>query len=195
MLETYSLFVCVRAENNHKCLQDSAKGDCPVCLEYLFTSRAPLQFMRCGHSIHYHCWAEYVKTNYVCPLCQKSLFDMRRTFASLDAAIAMQPMPAEYRETRATVLCNDCEKNDTVPYHFIGLKCSHCGSYNTRLTSMINKPEYLRNGSLPSMSYTVPAINDEDDSNDDDNEEDDDEEDDDDVYHDLEEYPHDEEVD
>lgn len=40
-------------------------------------------------------------------------------------------MPSEFRDTKALVLCNDCSGKCTVPYHWLGLKCSICRSYNT----------------------------------------------------------------
>jgi hypothetical protein len=70
------------------------------------------------------------------------MFNMRRTFASMDRAVAMQPMPEEYAQTTAEILCNDCEKTGIVAFHFVGLKCHDCGSYNTRMKQMLNKPEY-----------------------------------------------------
>jgi hypothetical protein len=40
-------------------------------------------------------------------------------------------MPPEFRDTKALILCNDCSGKCTVPYHWLGLKCSICRSYNT----------------------------------------------------------------
>ena len=40
-------------------------------------------------------------------------------------------MPEEYRDSKALVLCNDCSTRSMVPYHFVGLKCALCRSYNT----------------------------------------------------------------
>lgn len=56
---------------------------------------------------------------------------METQFRNLEAAIQSQPMPTEFRDTKATVLCNDCSGKSTVPYHWLGLKCSICRSYNT----------------------------------------------------------------
>eukprot|EP00957_Ditylum_brightwellii_P017637 1328842-Ditylum_brightwellii.AAC.1 len=57
---------------------------------------------------------------------------MKDYFALLDAAIRMQPMPAAYSATVSDIYCQDCGKRGKVPYHFVGCKCSYCGSYNTR---------------------------------------------------------------
>lgn len=56
---------------------------------------------------------------------------METQFRNLDLAILSQPMPPEFRDTRATVLCNDCSGKCVVLYHWLGLKCSICQSYNT----------------------------------------------------------------
>lgn len=43
-------------------------------------------------------------------------------------------MPAEYRNVQVDVLCNDCgEKCTDLKFHFYGVKCVKCGSYNTRI--------------------------------------------------------------
>lgn len=56
---------------------------------------------------------------------------METQFRNLDVLIHGQPMPPEFRDTKALVLCNDCSGKCTVPYHWLGLKCSICRSYNT----------------------------------------------------------------
>ncbi len=40
-------------------------------------------------------------------------------------------MPAEYKDTKMVVQCNDCQKKSIVPFHIVGGKCSGCRSYNT----------------------------------------------------------------
>lgn len=70
--------------------------------------------------------------NYTCPLCKKSAEDMTEYFALLDSAARMQPMPQSYAATTSNIYCQDCSKMSDVPYHFVGLKCQHCGGYNTR---------------------------------------------------------------
>lgn len=56
---------------------------------------------------------------------------METQFRNLDAFIEGQPMPSEFRDTKAVILCNDCSGRSTVAYHWLGLKCSICRSYNT----------------------------------------------------------------
>lgn len=88
-------------------------------------------FMLCGHSIHKKCYDQHMKVSYKCPICNKSLANMETQFRNLDVAIQSQPMPPEFRDTKAVLLCNDCSARSTVPYHWLGLKCSICRSYNT----------------------------------------------------------------
>lgn len=97
----------------------------------MFTSPKPVVFMTCGHSIHKRCYDQHMRVSYKCPICNKSLANMETQFRNLDVAILSQPMPPEFRDTRATVLCNDCSGKCVVPYHWLGLKCSICQSYNT----------------------------------------------------------------
>lgn len=120
----------------------------------MFTSPKPVVFMSCGHSIHKKCYDQHMKVSYKCPICNKSLANMETQFRNLDVAIQTQPMPPEFRDTKATVLCNDCSGKCTVPYHWLGLKCSICRSYNTvelqihseeggHLRSVAERPEPL----------------------------------------------------
>ncbi|PFH61998.1 hypothetical protein XA68_15540 [Ophiocordyceps unilateralis] len=118
-------------QSSHKCIERSTDCDCPICGEYMFTSPKPVVFMSCGHSIHKKCYDQHMKVSYKCPICNKSLANMETQFRNLDVAIQSQPMPPEFRDTQATVLCNDCSGRSTVAYHWLGLKCSICRSYNT----------------------------------------------------------------
>lgn len=97
----------------------------------MFTSTKPVVFMPCGHSIHRKCYYQHMKVSYKCPICNKSLANMETQFRNLDLAIQSQPMPPEFRDTKAAILCNDCSGKSTVPYHWLGLKCGVCASYNT----------------------------------------------------------------
>lgn len=97
----------------------------------MFTSPKPVVFMTCGHSIHKKCYDQHIKVSYKCPICNKSLANMETQFRNLDMLIQGQPMPSEFRDTKALILCNDCSGKCTVAYHWLGLKCSICRSYNT----------------------------------------------------------------
>ncbi|KAF4266381.1 hypothetical protein KXW98_004421 [Aspergillus fumigatus] len=56
---------------------------------------------------------------------------MESTFRNLDRTIQSQPMPAEFKDTSALIHCNDCGAKSVVRYHWLGLKCDMCESYNT----------------------------------------------------------------
>jgi len=57
---------------------------------------------------------------------------MKDYFSLLDTAVRMQPMPVAYSNVKSSIYCQDCGKSGKVVYHFVGCKCSSCGSYNTR---------------------------------------------------------------
>jgi hypothetical protein len=57
--------------------------------------------------------------------------NMEMSFRNLDRTIEAQPMPEQFRDTKALVYCNDCSAKSSVKYHWLGLKCAVCDSYNT----------------------------------------------------------------
>lgn len=121
----------VKLLNSHRCIERSTDCDCPICGSYMFSSTRTVVFMRCGHSIHYQCYYDHMKRSYKCPLCSKSVVNMEMQFRNLDRSIAAQPMPPEYTHTTALINCNDCSAKTVTPYHWLGLKCTICQSYNT----------------------------------------------------------------
>lgn len=131
---------CISMTGLHKCIERSVDCDCPICGEYMFNSPKPVVFMQCGHSIHRRCFDEHMKTSYKCPLCNKSCVNMEYQFHNLDMAIVTQPMPLEYRDTRAIVSCNDCSAKSQTAFHWLGLKCSTCNSYNTVQLHLLDLP-------------------------------------------------------
>jgi hypothetical protein len=96
--------------------------------------------MLCGHSIHRECYDEHMKTSYKCPICSKSTVNMETQFRNLDRAIDSQPMPPQFQDTKAMVSCNDCYAKSAVKYHWLGLKCAICDSYNTAQLSILSDP-------------------------------------------------------
>jgi hypothetical protein len=127
-------------EKNHKCIERVSDCDCPICGDYMFTSPHPVVFMLCGHSIHKKCYDEHMNTSYKCPICSKSTVNMETQFRNLDRAIDGQPMPPQFRDTKAMVSCNDCYAKSAVKYHWLGLKCAICHSYNTAQLSILSDP-------------------------------------------------------
>ncbi|KAI1173181.1 hypothetical protein F4777DRAFT_581189 [Nemania sp. FL0916] len=129
--------IAISTQSDHKCIERAIDCDCPICGEYMFTSPRPVCFMRCGHSIHRSCLFEHQNTSYKCPICNKSLLNMESQFRNLDLSIEAQPMPPEFRDTRVIVLCHDCSAKSSTMYHWLGLKCSVCLSYNTAQLQII----------------------------------------------------------
>lgn len=115
----------------HKCRDLST---CPVCTEYLFDSNSPYRELPCGHFMHSHCFGQYTRYNYTCPICSKTMGDMSMYFRMIDSLVARSDdLPPGYAARKQVVLCNDCEQRGEAPFHFVYHKCSHCLSYNTRL--------------------------------------------------------------
>ena len=106
----------------------------------MFDSPESVVFMVCGHSIHRRCYSQHMKTSYRCPLCSRSITNMETQFLKLEREIEAQPMPEEFRDTKAWVACNDCLAKTKVKYHWLGLKCAVCDSYNTVQLSLMSNP-------------------------------------------------------
>ena len=47
-------------------------------------------------------------------------------------------MPPQFQDTKAMVSCNDCYAKSAVKYHWLGLKCAICDSYNTAQLSILS---------------------------------------------------------
>ncbi|KAF4634976.1 hypothetical protein G7Y89_g3126 [Cudoniella acicularis] len=138
--KTCGVCMSMSVEHSHKCIERVSDCDCPICGEYMFTSLHPVVFMLCGHSIHKACYEEHMKTSYKCPICSKSTINMETQFRNLDRAIDSQPMPPQFQDTKAMVSCNDCYAKSAVKYHWLGLKCAICDSYNTAQLSILSDP-------------------------------------------------------
>ncbi|RDW76219.1 RING finger and CHY zinc finger domain-containing protein [Aspergillus mulundensis] len=134
--KTCSVCLPISIETTHRCIERSTQCDCPICGDYMFTSPETVVFMRCGHSIHQRCLSEYSKASYRCPICSKTITNMEATFRNLDRTIQSQPMPADFKDTKAIITCNDCGTKSVVKYHWLGLRCDMCESYNTTQLSV-----------------------------------------------------------
>ncbi|KAK6339067.1 hypothetical protein TWF696_009857 [Orbilia brochopaga] len=141
----------IELEGQHRCIERSTDCDCPICGEYLFTSVNTVVFMTCGHSIHLDCYNEHMKTSYRCPTCTKSVFNMESRFRYLDYEIQRQPLPDPYKFWHCHIICNDCSAKSDVPFHFLGLKCDTCKSYNTCEVKLIRPEDQPGSSSSSSM--------------------------------------------
>ena len=75
-----------------------------------------------------------------CPLCNESTVDQSVTWGQFDAEVANNPLPPALQGLRSRILCRECRKEQTVPYHFLALKCGDpsCASYNTQFLDMVS---------------------------------------------------------
>ncbi|KAL8854687.1 MAG: hypothetical protein Q9221_000469 [Calogaya cf. arnoldii] len=80
---------------------------------------------------------------------------MDAVFRQIERAIESQPMPAEYLDTKASVYCNDCNAKSSVKYHWLGLKCGVCDSYNTATIQIVRGAD--QRTVLDGLASTSPA--------------------------------------
>ncbi|KAH0904264.1 hypothetical protein HID58_043767 [Brassica napus] len=81
----------------------------------------------------FHLFPAYTCSHYTCPICGKTLGDMGVYFGMLDALLAAEELPEEYKDRCQDILCNDCQRKGTTRFHWLYHKCGSCGSYNTRV--------------------------------------------------------------
>ena len=67
-----------------------------------------LQELPCGHFMHSHCFAQYTRYNYSCPVCSKSMGDMSIYFGMLDSIVArdLAGLPPAYRSRQQVCPCS-----------------------------------------------------------------------------------------
>ncbi|RMY34276.1 hypothetical protein D0865_14226 [Hortaea werneckii] len=139
--------------------QRATEGNCPLCLVYLFESPTPVVSLPCGHYMHGECYKDLMAVTYKCPVCSKSAVNMELQWRKLDDEIRAQPMPEDDNELEGLMPhiedashneqdqtngqtaprrprevyagCNDCGRRSWTPFHWLGLKCQVCDSYNT----------------------------------------------------------------
>lgn len=138
--------ICIdrSAYSQHHCKPDLYHSDCPVCQEYLFSSRRASHEMPCGHTIHWDCFRELAQHDLRCPLCKKTADTADRmapTWEAIAASIEMQPVPPSLARVVNT-MCIDCGLTDTNrAWHFLGTQCLHCTSFNTLVDQIVMQGE------------------------------------------------------
>lgn len=123
----------------------------------MFDTPLSVIFMECGHPIHKSCFDQYMTTSYKCPLCNKSIVKMDALFLNLANIIKEQPMPEAWQHMRSVVLCNDCSAKCSTQYHFLGLRCQNCQSYNTVELHRSPMPAFDEQSDPGSEQATVQA--------------------------------------
>ena len=126
--------------DDHNCKAGKYNSKCPVCQEDLFSSRQASHEMPCGHAIHWHCFKELTSFDTRCPVCKKTAETpetMAPTWSALAMGIALQPVPREMARV-VNIICNDCGERDYERrWHFLGVRCMHCLSFNTNVEQII----------------------------------------------------------
>ncbi|CAK3866112.1 RING finger [Lecanosticta acicola] len=143
--------VCISISTSaaHPCIERATEGNCPLCLVPLFESRTPVVSLPCGHYMHGDCYKDLMAVTYRCPVCSKSAVNMELQWKKLDDEIEAQPMPdddevlplvegheddedpQQHRPRQVWIGCNDCGGRCWTNFHWLGLKCVRCDSYNT----------------------------------------------------------------
>jgi hypothetical protein len=113
--------------------------------------------------------------NFSCPKCRKSIFRSGQMEAELRLDIRRNPMPLEFVR-RCQIVCNDCEKKSIANFHWLGVACIFCRSFNTGI---------LHTYALDEEAPNLPGKDDEVEEEDEDDEVEEEDEDDD-VDHDFE---------
>ncbi|KAI4715830.1 zf-CHY-domain-containing protein [Aureobasidium sp. EXF-10727] len=144
--------ISISTSSTHPCVERATDCDCPLCLDYLFSSSLPVVSLACGHYMHGSCYKDLMHVTYRCPVCNKSAVNMELQWRKLDDEIRLQPMPEdEFEDSEAAkvnpahrrvprrvfVGCNDCGGRGWSAFHWLGLKCPHCDGYNTSQTAYL----------------------------------------------------------
>eukprot|EP00546_Thalassionema_frauenfeldii_P001837 CAMPEP_0178938122 /NCGR_PEP_ID=MMETSP0786-20121207/26157_1 /TAXON_ID=186022 /ORGANISM="Thalassionema frauenfeldii, Strain CCMP 1798" /LENGTH=468 /DNA_ID=CAMNT_0020616809 /DNA_START=73 /DNA_END=1479 /DNA_ORIENTATION=+ len=134
--------------DNHNCKVGKYKSNCPVCQEYLFSSRSASHEMPCGHAIHWDCFRQLAAHDSRCPVCKKTAETKERmmpTWNAMAAGVALQPVPPELARV-VNIQCNDCEEIDYGrAWHFLGVQCRNCSSFNTVVDRIVMSGEEAHN--------------------------------------------------
>jgi len=130
--------------DNHNCKSGKYKSNCPVCQEFLFSSRSASHEMPCGHAIHWECFRELATHDSRCPVCKKTAETKERmmpTWNTMAAAVTLQPVPPDMARV-VNISCIDCEQSeDARAWHFLGVQCRNCSSFNTVVDRIVMSGE------------------------------------------------------
>ena len=108
----------------------------------MFTSRQSPQDLPCGHCIHSYCFRKLANHDYRCPICKKTVVSKERMASQWEARaqdIREQPMPEDLARV-VNIMCYDCEeKSEEQPWHFLGVRCPKCQSFNTVVENIVSR--------------------------------------------------------
>ncbi|CAD0081696.1 unnamed protein product [Aureobasidium vineae] len=98
--------ISISTSSTHPCVERATDCDCPLCLDYLFSSSLPVVSLACGHYMHGRCYKDLMHVTYRCPVCNKSAVNMELQWRKLDDEIRLQPMPEDEFEDSAAAKAN-----------------------------------------------------------------------------------------
>ena len=134
LLHCFNCKKCYYTRNKHIC-REQQHTCCAACGENIDKSVYNNITLGCSHVIDNKCYQK-MKTmeNYRCPLCKKSMWNMREKWEIIKLNIIHTPMPNDFVSQKyVSIHCNDCGKNSTTQNHYYGLECKPCGSFNTQI--------------------------------------------------------------
>ena len=119
--------MCLKKEtfDNHTCTSHF-NNKCGICMEDIFDSTCGSVLLKCNHVLHFDCFNNYVKTDFKCPICKKSVSDdMSDVSNNIRNINNINKTPDEYEYWRVKIYCNDCDKYcetafQITSYHEIG---------------------------------------------------------------------------
>ena len=131
---------CIPKDNYsaHYCKKSDRDEQCAVCLEDFFYNRKPKTFFgQCMHPIHNDCLMGMLKANSInCPVCGRSYSkesDDQIEYIDMMVEETKDFFNVDGKAIYDDILCLNCmEKTFKVQYNYYGMKCSSCGSYNTK---------------------------------------------------------------
>ena len=126
---------CMKIE--HQCRKNILNANCAICLEDLFNSFKGVMVMECGHSIHQECFMSYINSDYRCPVCHRSAFDVTPYWKNIEEFLSIEKMPDPYDKWKTKVYCLDCQENSIAPYHYQYHQCQACRGFNTQKLGLI----------------------------------------------------------
>ncbi|CAD8177397.1 unnamed protein product [Paramecium pentaurelia] len=134
--EKCDVCLSISIKPQHNCIEKAFEQNCAVCMDYLKNSTQLIQqFTNCPHFIHVKCLEKMLKKGlYNCPNCNVAIYKMtQQEIQDLDQI--NEHMKNELSEEQlkqvVDIICSDCQAKSSVQFN-IYLKCSNCGSYNTK---------------------------------------------------------------
>ena len=73
---TCNICLTEAARAAHTCVERALESNCPVCTDWMHSSREPCSRMpNCGHFMHTSCYNQYIRSSatHTCPVCAKTL--------------------------------------------------------------------------------------------------------------------------